>query len=152
MHVKYQQEFLETVKADALPLLERHWEEIALNKDKIKLDPDWEAYETLELNGNLAIFTARVDEELVGYFVVIVGSNIHYKSTIFAENDLIYIAPEYRKGRIGANLIKFAQRYLKNDGVSVLNINTKTHKPFGKLLTYLGFNKIEEVYSKYLGD
>jgi len=36
--------------------------------------------------------------------------------------------------------------------VSVLNINTKTHKPFDSLMEYLGFNLIERVYSKYIGD
>jgi len=46
--IKYQQESLSTCKSDAIPLLEKHWEEIALNKDKIKLNPDWDAYANLE--------------------------------------------------------------------------------------------------------
>ena len=38
----YQQEFLYTVQEDCKELLELHWSEIALNQDKIKLNPDWD--------------------------------------------------------------------------------------------------------------
>lgn len=150
--IKYQQEFLETTHKEAKPLLNSHWDEIALNKDKIKLNPDWEAYESLEAQGKLKIFTARDDGRLVGYFVVIVGVNIHYKDHLFAANDIIYLSPEHRKGFTGIKLIKFAEKCLKADGVSVLTINTKVHKPFDKLMDFLKFRKIERVYSKYLGD
>lgn len=152
MAVKYQQEFLSSVRGEIEPLLNSHWEEIALNKEKIKLNPDWDAYQSLEDQGKLKIFTARDDGQLVGYFVVIVGTNIHYKDHLFAANDIIYLSPKHRKGFTGIKLIKFAEKCLKNDGVSVLTINTKVHQPFDKLMDFLKFRKIERVYSKYLGE
>jgi GNAT superfamily N-acetyltransferase len=152
VQVRFQQEFLYDVKADIQRLLQMHWEEIALNKDHIKLNPDWNAYENLEESGRLKIFTARSGEALVGYFVVLVGNNIHYKDHLFAVNDVIYLEPEYRKGMTGFRLIKAAEKWLKDDGVSVLSINTKVHKPFDLLLERLGFNLIERVYSKRLKD
>ncbi len=150
--IKYQQEFLLTARPDAQRLLEAHWEEIALNKGKIALNPDWDAYEALEEAGKLLIFTAREDNKLIGYFVVLVGVNLHYKDHVFATNDILYLDKDYRKGRIGLKLIKFAEKCLKDDGVSVLTINTKVHKPFDTLMEYLGFNLIERVYSKYIGE
>jgi len=150
--IKYQQEFLDTCEKDCQELIRLHWEEIAVNKDKIKLNPDWDAYHTLENSDKLRIFTARVKEELVGYFVVITGSNLHYKDHVFAVNDILYLKKEYRKGRTGIKLIKFAEEYLRDDGVSVLNINTKVHKPFDVLMKHMGFGLIERVYSKYIGD
>lgn len=150
--IKYQQEFLDTCKKDCQELIRLHWEEIAVNKDKIKLNPDWDAYHALEQNQRLKIFTARSEEELVGYFVVITGSNLHYKDHVFAVNDILYLKKEYRKGRTGIKLIKFAEKYLRDDGVSVLNINTKVHKPFDVLMEYMGFGLVERVYSKYIGD
>ena len=152
MQVKFQQEFLYTVRVDIQRLLEMHWEEIALNKDYIKLNPDWDAYEDLEQCGRLKIFTARSDDKLVGYFVVLVGTNIHYKDHLFASNDVIYLDPEYRKGMTGIKLIKAAEKWLKDDGVSVLVINTKVHRPFDSVLERLGFNLIERAYSKRLKD
>lgn len=150
--IKYQQEFLDTCKKDCQELIRLHWEEIAVNKDKIKLNPDWDAYHALEQNQRLKIFTARSEEELVGYFVVITGSNLHYKDHVFAVNDILYLKKEYRKGRTGIKLIKFAEKYLRDDGVSVLNINTKVHKPFDVLMEHMGFGLVERVYSKYIGD
>ena len=152
MAVKYQQEFLSGVKGEIEPLLNSHWEEIALNKEKIKLNPDWDAYKSFEDQGKLKIFTARDDNHLVGYFVVIVGTNIHYKDHLFASNDIIYLSPNHRKGFTGIKLIKFAEKCLKSDGISVLTINTKVHQPFDKLMDFLKFRKIERVYSKYLGE
>ncbi len=150
--IKYQQEFLDSVVEDAKHLLEEHWEEVALNKDKIKVNPDWDAYYALQDQGKLDIFTARDEGFLVGYFVVFVSSHIHYKDHLFAKNDLIYLAPSHRKGFVGVNLIKFAEKMLKEDGVSVMVINTKNHKPFHKLMLFLGFSPSETLYSKYIGD
>ena len=150
--ITYQQEFLDTCKEDAQELIRLHWEEIAVNKDKIKLNPDWDAYDTLENANALRIFTARDSGELVGYFVVIVGNNLHYKDHIFAENDIIYLHADYRKGFTGIKLIKFAEKCLKHDGVSVLKLNTKVHQPFDQLMSYLKFDLVERVYTKYLGD
>lgn len=150
MSIKYQQEFLCGVIEEAKPMLEEHWREIAINKDVIKLNPDWDAYIELERKNSLKIFTAREDGKLIGYFVVIVRSHIHYKDHLFAVNDIIYLSPKYRKGYTGAKLIKFAEKCLKEDGVSVFVINTKRHKPFDKLLDWLGFNHVENVYSKLL--
>lgn len=150
MPITYQQEFLVTTEKDARPLLEKHWQEIAVNKEHIKLNPDWEAYADLEASGNLKIFTARDGSTLVGYFVVFVRNHIHYKDHLFAHNDILFLSEPYRKGFTGIKLIKFAEECLKADGVSVLTINTKTHKPFDGVLQRLGFNHVENIYSKLL--
>ena len=152
MAVKYQQEFLDGVVEDAKHLLEEHWEEVALNKDKIKLNPDWDAYHDLEQKGMLKAFTAREGDKLVGYFVVVVQRNLHYKDHLFASNDIVFLHPDYRKGRTGIKLIQFAEKCLKEDGVSVLAINTKVHKPFDNLMQFLKFSLVERIYSKYIGD
>jgi len=150
MSITYQQEFLDAVEKNIKPLLQDHWEEIAVNKSVIKMNPDWEAYHNLEDNGALKIFTARSDGELIGYFVVLIRSHIHYKDHVFAANDVLFLKQEYRKGLTGAKLMKFAEKCLKEDGVSVLVVNTKRHKPFDGLLEWLGYSHVENVYSKYL--
>ena len=147
----YQQESLVTCKSDAIPLLERHWEEIALHKDKIKLNPDWDAYADLEDAGVLKIFTARdAGWKLVGYFVVFVKAHIHYKDHLFAYNDIVFVDQDYRKGFTSPRLMMFAEKCLKADGVEVIVVNTKRHKPFDSLLIWLGYKHIENIYSKVL--
>lgn len=148
--ITYQQESLATCKEDAAPLLEKHWEEIALNKDTIKLNPDWDAYADLEDVDILRVFTARDGDKLVGYFVTFVKAHLHYKDHLFAYNDILFLSKDYRKGYTGAKLMKFAEKCLKQDGVSVLVVNTKRHRPFDVLLKWLGYTHIENLYSKVL--
>jgi GNAT superfamily N-acetyltransferase len=148
--ITYQQEFLATCRAEAQPLLERHWMEIALNRDTIRLNPDWDAYEELEAADALKIFTARKDGRLIGYFAVLVRRHLHYVDHLFAFNDVLFLDSEYRRGFVGAKLMRFAESCLKEDGVSVMIVNTKTHRPFDALLRWLGFRHIENIYSKVL--
>jgi GNAT superfamily N-acetyltransferase len=148
----YQREDFFTVKAEIGDLIYQHWQEIALNKDRIELNPDWSFYEALFESGHLGVYTVRNNKKLVGYFIVVVRNNPHYKDHLFAINDIIYIDPEYRKGLVGFKLIRNVERDLKKLGVSVLVINTKTHKPFDSLLDRLGFNLTERVYTKYIGE
>ena len=74
---------------DIQELIKLHYEEIALNKDVIPLDPDWDKYRALMTNNLACLITARDDGKLVGYSIFFVTSHPHYKSTIFANNDLI---------------------------------------------------------------
>lgn len=149
--MKYKQESLIAIKDEIQPLIENHWSEIALNQDNIKLNPDWNMYGKLESLGMIKTYTARVDDELVGYFILVVTKGLHYADHTFAATDVIYISPEYRKGRAGYGLIKFAEQELKKDGVSVLVINTKDHAPFDKLLESMDFSLTERLYQKFIG-
>lgn len=148
--MKYQQEFLASVYIECQNLIDLHWQDIALNKDKIKLNPDWDRYEEAEKNGDLKIFTARSNDQLVGYFACLISVSLHYKDHIFAHNDVLFLHPDYRKGLAGWRLMKFAEQCLRDDGVSLLMVNTKIHKPFDVLLQRLGYTHIENLYSKAL--
>ena len=145
------QEFLALCQSECSDLIREHWEEIAVNKDKIKLNPDWDFYHALEEQDKLRIFTARDEGNLVGYFVTILSYNPHYKDHLFAVNDVLFLSKEYRKGFAGVRLVKFAEKCLKEDGVSVLSINTKVHQPFDQMMDYLNYNLQERVYTKFLG-
>ena len=149
--VEYNVETVGNIEAEILPILKEHWEEVAVNKDTIKLNPDFEVYKTLEGVGKLGLFTARVDGKLIGYFVVIADYNPHYKDHLFAANDVIYLVPEHRGSMVGSELMMYAENKLKEVGVDVLVVNTKTHVPFDSVLTRLGYTHIENTYSKFIG-
>ena len=146
--ITIQHECLTNVKEEIKPLLEIHWEMVALNQGKIKLNPDWKEYAKLDAAGILKIFTARSDGQLVGYCVLIISNSIHYKDHIFAINDVTFVLPEYRTGATGYKLLKYAEDYCDENGVSLMMVNTKVHVPFDNLLIGMGFNLIERIYSK----
>jgi hypothetical protein len=67
LSVNYQQEFLYQVEDDIKYLIELHWDEIALNKDNIKLNPDWDAYSNLEQQGKLKVNLKCLQLEKMAY-------------------------------------------------------------------------------------
>ena len=150
--MEYAIEQISNIQEELQPLLDLHWQQIALNKDKIKLNPDWQKYIALNDNGLLYFYSAREDKKLVGYFVVTASTSMHYADHLFGICDIIFIHPDYRRGSAGMRLIKFAEAHLKSIGVSCIYINTKTHAPFDALLDKLQYTCIERVYSKYIGN
>lgn len=149
--MEIKQECLANVKEEIKPLLEKHWELVALNQGKIKLNPDWVEYARLDAAGVLRIFTARRDGQLIGYFVLLVNRSLHYQDHVFATNDVLFVLPEQRFGSAGYRLVKFVEQWCSDNGVSLMMVNTKVHIPFDRLMLGMGFDLIERVYSKYLG-
>ena len=143
-------ENLAKVRREIEPLLEEHWKEIALNKEIIKLNPDWRAYAELDSINALRIYTARKEGKLMGYFVILVSRSLHYKDHLFANNDIVFLRKSARRGLTGLKLVKFAVESLQAEGVTKLHVNTKTHQPFDPIMERLGFEEIETVFSKVL--
>jgi len=143
-------ENLAKVRREIEPLLEEHWKEIALNKEIIKLNPDWRAYAELDKINALRIYTARKEGKLMGYFVILVSRSLHYKDHLFANNDIVFLRKSARRGLTGLKLVKFAVESLQAEGVTKLHVNTKTHQPFDPIMERLGFEEIETVFSKVL--
>ncbi len=147
----YAHESYTNIKDEIKPLLEQHYEEIALDQDVIKLNPDWDAYAKYDSIHALRCYTARNDNgDLIGYFVLMVSTSLHYKDHLFANNDVIFLRKDARKGMTGVKLIKYAVKCLQREGITRININTKTHQPFDVIVERLGFELIERVYSLVL--
>lgn len=152
MTIKYQLETFEQIIDELKPLLDEHWEEIAICKDKIKLNPMYEKYEELCKTGILYTLTVRDDEKLVGYAVYIVHPNLHYSTTTFAVNDILFLLPEYRDKAVGLQLIYTAEEVLRDLGSEYITYHFKTHLPFGKPMAALGYDHIENQFGKYVGE
>ena len=150
--VNCQSESWENAQPEIAKLCIRHWEEIALNKDLIPLNPDWKHYEELSNAGMLEVTTARTEKSLIGYQIYIVGPHLHYKSSITAISDVLYLAPEYRRGTTGIRLMKTAEKRLRERGVQRVVQNVKLHNDWGKILERMGYDPFECLYAKVLKD
>jgi hypothetical protein len=128
-----------------------HWEEIALNKDVIKLDPDYERYLQFEKLGMLHVVTARADTgKLVGYHIFVLMTHLHYRQSNTATSDITYLLPEHRKGFNGVKFLRFAFDSLKPLGTQRIYTNCKMHHDFGSILERLGFKEAERIYTKVI--
>jgi hypothetical protein len=127
-----------------------HWEELALTKDTIPVAMDWERYWQLEQENKLHTVTVREDGYLIGYHVTFVGGHYHYKDTLHGMVDLYFIAKQYRKSKIGVELLKFAERALKDLGVVKVITGCKIHMDHTKLFEGLGYEFTDKTFAKLI--
>jgi hypothetical protein len=147
--VSFQEETFQQFYKDGLELFPKHYEELALNKDQIKLELDTKRYEEAEKSGVLHIATIRDDGKLVGYFVSALMSHLHYASVLCASTDMYFIKPEYRL-RCGAALIKFVELCWKAKGVRKAYVSCKVHLDKQKLLEALGYTFSDKMFVRML--
>lgn len=134
------------------PLLPGHWEELALNKDKVPLDPQYEVYFQREQRGELIFVTLRKDGALVGYFIAFIAPGLHYKTCLTCTMDIFYLHPDHRGGTAALRLFRFVMKELKRRGVNRAFFGSKMHKDSGRLFEALGFQPVETYYSAWIGD
>lgn len=129
-----------------------HYEEIARDKEKIPLAPDFRAYDTFGASGELHVVTVRKDGALVGYHLSLVRPHLHYTTTLCAFVDIYWLRPDCRKGMAGVKLFKEAERSLKARGVKKVFTGTKLALDAGRIFERLGWHETERLFTKYIGD
>lgn len=137
--------FVEEMKT----LFPLHYEELCVTKD-FPLVPDYDAYKRLADAGMLRCVTVRADEEMIGYAIFIVQPHLHYMTCKTAFEDIYYIRPDFRKGRVGIRLFKYAEEVLQRIGVNRIIMHTKIHMDNSKLFEYLGYKLTDKIYTKIL--
>jgi len=146
----FARESSDTVINEIAPLLEAHWAEIAHYPD-ILVHVDYDAYLRLEANGQLRIYTIRVGVELVGYALFTVRHSLHYRSSLQAHQDVLYLAPTYRRGRVGWKFIAWCDTQLKAEGVQVVYQHTKlAHPALGLILDRIGYERVDMLWARRL--
>jgi len=138
-------------------LLRNHWVEVAMDKESVPLDPDWERMFILESVGEFAAAALRRNGKLIGYNAFAIYPHVHYKSTMYAFNDVIYVDPAER-GIAGVRLVRGVEPMLKALGVKKVIYHTKVHVHVGHndglvgdLLNCLGYKHFENLYCKLIG-
>jgi hypothetical protein len=136
-------------------LLFQHWEEVARDRLRIPLNPDWQRARMLERDKVLWTAALRREGKLVGYNSFCVYPHIHYRQTIHATNDVIYVDPAER-GIAGVKLVRGTEAMLKMLGVVKVIYHAKLTPVRGKtntvgdLLERMGYIHFENLYSKLL--
>jgi len=150
--IKFNIEKYSQVNEDIKELIKLHYDEIAVDKDVIPLDPDWDRYKNLCETNVLTIVTARDEGKLVGYSIFFITNHLHYKSTKYANNDLLYLHPDYRRGTTGIKLIKASEKFLLDKKVDKILWHIKFNKDFRILLHRLGYVDEDVIVGKIIKD
>lgn len=137
---------------EIVPLLQEHWEFLALYKDRMPLDPQFDAYLARDAEGQIVYAALRNDGELVGYMICFVTRGLHYQSTLTATMDLIWVRPPYRGERGGDRLLNAMKAELKRRGVQLWWVGSKNHAPIEWLFKAHGFTHEESYFAQWIGE
>jgi len=118
--------------ADAL--IKAHYDEIARKKHLMVLDPDWEKYELLESVGKLFGLAAYDDDRLVGYSLNLIDTHLHYRGLIYAQNDVVFVDPDYRGARVFPLLNVAAEKRAKALGAKLFLMHAKEGSDLERIL------------------
>lgn len=141
---------------DCLPELmacyDHHWEELALNKDKVPLAPQYDVYEARDDAGQLLLVTLRDTGRLVGYFIGFIAPGLHYKTCLTLTMDIFWTHPDVRGGFAGVKLFRAVEKDARRRGVHRIFYGSKMHKDASRLFEFLKMEPVETFYSKWIGD
>jgi GNAT superfamily N-acetyltransferase len=128
------------------PLFEEHYEEIARNKQIMKLKPNYQLYEALNSTGWLFIYVAMRDDVCIGYSMNIMMHHLHYADLRIAQNDILFVKKEFRGGRLGLRLIKVTEDHARSEGCKLMLWHAKENTALAELQLKYGVQEI--MYSK----
>jgi len=138
--------------AELKPLLPLHYEELALNQDKVPLSPQFDVYIARERRGELLFVTMRDAGDLVGYFIGFIAPGLHYSTCLTCTMDIFFIRKDKRgQAMPGVRLFRFVEQELKRRGVDRWFVGSKIKADASALFEFLDFEKVEIYYSKWLG-
>ena len=145
------EERLSDLWTELMPMFARHFEELSGNLD-IPLCPDQEKYNQIEASGGLKTYVMRDAEgHAIGYSLLFVSYNLHYSQHLMASQDIFWLAPEHRRGGLGARLVRYTDDALRAHGVVCVYQHVKcAHPALGVLLRRQGYKEVETIYSKRL--
>ena len=143
---------------EMLPLLEEHADELATHRKIMVVKPDMDKYATLETKGMLVSLGLFDDAgKLAGYSVTYLVNNMHYSDLLMAQNDVLFIRKDLRKGRWGVKLIieteKLCRDRLKaigGDRPILMTWHGKPNTAFAELLPKLDYGVQDILFSKVL--
>lgn len=150
MDLVCKEELLKDCLEEMKPMLVKHWDELANNKDIRPLNPDYETYLCLSEIGILKVFTVRLEGVLIGYSSWMVTNNLHYKDWKYAVCDVYYLNPDYRKTGISLDFFFKTEDWLKGLGVKSITVQDKINHSHAKFFDRLGFKPIEQNYEKVI--
>jgi hypothetical protein len=134
---------------EAKPLMQEHWEEIAIDREQIPLSLNEERYQQISDAGILHILVAREGAELAGYYIALVLPHIHYQDAgLMAFTDIYFLRPQFRKGHAGVQMFVEAERTLREAGVVKAYLSCKAHRDISPIFEALGWKFSDKSYTK----
>ena len=144
-HVYAQERLTDNLVKELEPLVTFHHAEVSTFKD-MDVCPAWDKYLAMDNAGMLRIYTVRGEGKLIGYAFFILGPHLHYRYSVQAVEDALYIQPEHRG--YGKHFMVWCDNQLRECGAQVIYRGVPTTNDYSRILLILGYKPLEQMYSR----
>lgn len=154
-HVEQFRDVVEELK----PCFDPHWQELALDRQSVPLDPQYETYLARDALNEVLTVVLREGGRVRGYFIGFIAPGLHYRRTLTLTMDISWLHPDLRgEDSLGAvealmhleTIYRTAMGEARRRGVQRVYFGTKLHKDIGRLYESLGLTETERYYSALL--
>lgn len=135
--------------AELMMMAQEHCDESSSSLGQMKLN--LEVYFTLDMMGTLDTFVALDDGKLVGYLVTITLPHNHHADKLVCNEDAFFVSKDYRKGRVGINLMKMSEKSAKERGASFISMTCAENNDLSKFYKRFGYKPFGMVFYKEIG-
>lgn len=139
------------VMAELDPLHQAHWLETEKHRHGLTLMPNYDLVLSRERAGGLLQFTARDAGGIVGHVRMYLARSVH-TSTLFAEEDTLYISPAHRGSFLVMALMRYAERCLRQAGAREIRADSKLLNKADVLMRRLGYKPVALKFHKFFED
>lgn len=113
-----------------------------------KFELDLSSYWELDSVGQLQIVTARQDGQLVGYCIMGLHHNKHYKNMLVGYEDSYFVSEKlgFARGRVMVDLILNSMLRAKSKGIQKVFFMSDDRQPTDRLLKFVGLKRSSEIF------
>ena len=134
------------------PMFAEHHKVLGLYQDKMPLAPRYDLYNQRNNNGELVMPILRKDGRIIGYWPTFIAPGMHYRTTLTATMDILWVHPDHRGDHGGLLLYNCLDQELRRRGVKLWWVGSKNHKEIETFYEMLGFEKKEAYFAKWIGE
>ena len=138
------------MRDQSLSLLDEHYDELATDKDVMRLSPNWKKYYELEERDMIAGLGAWLGSEMVGYSMNLVFQHLHYQDLKVLQNDVLFVAKNHRDGGVGLKLIEATEELGRVHECDMILWHSKVGTALGVILERRGYKVQDVIQSKAL--
>jgi len=136
---------------ETVPLQQGYWDEVAGPFHSFGPDVDWKTYMLAQQTGKLRVLCGRVEGVLKAGAFIIITPHPHY-ACIAASLPLLFVHPDYRKGREGLRLVKLAEGEARNAGAQMMMTHGGVHNGVYRLFEAMKYQDFGRYFVKVIGD
>lgn len=134
------------------PIHAEHWQETEKHRHGLALNPNYDLLFARERAGQLLQFVARAaDGSIAGHVRMYLGTSVH-TSTLFAEEDTLFMRPQHRGGYLVVRLLRYAERALRRVGAREIRADSKLLNDADVLMKRMKYTPVALKFHKFFED